>query len=480
MQFHKRQDHTHNILESDNVSRLLLKLAGPAFLGMFVQSFYNVINTIFMGQFADPLAIAGLSIVFPLQMITWGVSQMVGMGGSSLISRFIGAGDIKSAERTAGNGVTISIFLGILITVVILPFAGFWLKLIGTSEEVMVYAKPYLIIIMSCTAINIFAMALLSYTRAEGNTRVGMIAMMGGAILSIILDAIFVIPMHMGIVGAGLATVIAQIFSMVYIFSYYLSGSSYLKIRFANLRPDFKIIKPMLSLGVSAFVQVAASSLSTILLLNMIISYGGDTELGAFGIVQRVMMFAGMPAMVFGQALQPLLGYNYGARRYGLALKSVKLSLIIATSCTIAGFIVVYLIPGPIIRIFTDDKALIDAGVHASKLVFISLPLMGAINTGQVIFQAIGKAMRSFITAIVRPVVFLIPLVLIMSRIWGLDGVFLSFPAADALSTLLIISLAVPIIRQFRKLSAEQKQVRKEESNPRGLVTTPQTPHVTD
>jgi len=458
MQFHKKQNHEHNLLDTDRIGPLLLKLAAPAFLGMFVQSFYNVINTIFMGHFVNSLAIAGLSIVFPIQMLVFGTSQLVGMGGASLISRFIGAGNISRAERTVGNGVSIAIVLGIAVTVIILPFSEFWLRLIGTSEAVMPYAKPYLIIIMSATVFNVFAMALLVFVRAEGNTRVGMVAMVMGAVLSIILDAIFVIPLKMGVVGAALATIIAQFASMAYLLSYYLSGSSYLKIRLPNLRLDFSILKPLFAIGVSAFAQTAASSLSSILLLNMVINYGGDAALGAFGIIQRVLMFAGMPGIVFAQALQPILGYNYGARRYGLALRSIKLSIGVSTAFTILGFIVLYSIPGPIIRIFTDDPALIDIGTHASRLVFLSLPFMGSMMVGQVIFQAIGKAMKSFIAAIVRPLVFLIPSVLILSRFWGLDGVFLSFPASDILTLILVVILALPVIREFRKQAAAKQE----------------------
>jgi putative MATE family efflux protein len=403
---------------------------------------------------------------------------MVGMGGSSLISRFIGAGKVADAERTAGNGVVAAVIMGLTLTIIVLPFAEFWLRLIGTDDAVMVYAKPYLIIIMSCATFNIFAMALLSYVRAEGNTRVGMIAMLIGAVLSIILDAIFVIPMKMGVVGAGLATVLAQIASMIYLVTYYLSGSSFLKLRMSNLRLDLKILKPMFAVGVSSFVQIAASSLSTILLLNLILNYGGDMELAAYGIVQRVLMFAGMPGMVIGQALQPILGYNYGAKRFSLALKSVKLSLIGSTVIMTSAFVVVYLIPGPIARIFTDDAALIDASVHASKLIFLSLPLMGAVNVGQVIFQALGKAMRSFITAIVRPICFLIPLVYTLSYFWKLDGVFLSFPASDMLTLVLIFVLTMPVIREFRKKAAMEKETPDLETEPAQILSVPGKPRL--
>jgi Na+-driven multidrug efflux pump len=191
----------------------------------------------------------------------------------------------------------------------------------------------------------------------------------------------------------------------------------------------------------------------------MIINYGGDAALSAYGIIQRVSMFVGMPAMVFGQALQPILGFNYGARRFGLGLKAIKNAAIFASACTFLGFLIVYAIPGPIFRIFTDDPALLDVGIQASRLFFISLPFMGVMMVGQTIFQAIGKATQAFITAIVRPIVFLVPLVLIMSRLWGLEGVFISFPSSDILTFFLTIGLALPVVKQFRKIATAQRRL---------------------
>jgi putative MATE family efflux protein len=458
----QHQHQMHNVLDTDRIGPLLLKLAAPAFLGMFVQSFYNVINTIFMGQFVNSLAIAGLSIVFPIQMISYGISQLVGMGGASLISRNLGAREEGKAERTLGNGLSVGLILAAVFMVIILPFSGFWLRLIGTTDEVMPYAQPYLLIVISCTIVNVFGMALQSYVRAEGNTQVGMIAMVTGAVLSIILDIVFVPVLHWGVIGAGLATVIAQVVSSTYLLMYYLSGSSYLKIRIKNLMPDFSIIKPIFSIGVASFLQVAAGSISSILLINMVLKWGGDPALEAYGIVQRLSMFAGMPAMVFGQALQPVLGYNWGGKRYARALKAISKAAIFATAAVICTSVILYLFPGPIMRVFSNDQALLDIGIHASRLYFISLPLMGIMMTGQTIFQAIGKAWPAFITAFVRPIVFLIPLVLIMANLWHLDGVFLSFPSSDVLTCLLVIGLATPVIFLMRRMATTEKIENKE------------------
>jgi putative MATE family efflux protein len=448
----------HNVLDTDKIGRLLLTLSLPAFFGMFVQTLYNVVNTIFIGHFVGPLAIAGLSIVFPVQMLCMGIGMMVGLGGTSLISRSLGAGDIPRAERTLGNGITCSIILSLLLTAIIVPNVNFWLRLIGASEEVLPYAREYLIIIFSGTVFNVAGMVLLNFVRAEGNARVGMIANMIGAVLNIILDSILIIWLRMGVKGAAMGTVIAQIATLIYLASYYLTGSSYLKVRASNLPLDFKILKLMLSIGISSFVQSIGSSLSAMFLIREVITYGGDIALSAFGILQRVMMFAIMPAMVTGQGVQPILGFNYGARRYSLALKALTIAYIASTTLSILAFVILYFIPEAVIKIFSTDPQLVAMGTFAAKLIFLSMPLMGFVMVGTTSFQSIGKAVQAFITAIARPVVFLIPAVLILPRFLQLKGVFLSFPTADALTFILTIILLTPVIKEFRRASAMEKQ----------------------
>jgi Na+-driven multidrug efflux pump len=205
-------------------------------------------------------------------------------------------------------------------------------------------------------------------------------------------------------------------------------------------------------------VQTTASSISAIILLHSVVKNGGDIALGAFGIIQRVMMITNLPAMTIGQGLQPILGFNYGAKRYKLAIKGMYMAYISSTVLSVIAFIFAYMYPGPIVQIFRNDPELIEMGAYAAKLSFLALPLMGLIMVSQMIFQALGKAVQAFIAAIVRPIVFLIPLVLIMSRAWNLDGVFLSLPAADVLTFILVAVLLLPIINEFRKASAANRE----------------------
>jgi putative MATE family efflux protein len=443
-------------LDTDRIGWLLIKMALPAFAGMFVQSMNNVINTIFVGQYVGTDAIGGLGIVFPLQMFAMGIGMMVGIGGLSVISRSLGAGDTAKAERALGNCFTAGLALSVLVMIILIPFGKFWLSLIGAEADVLSYAYTYLVIIIAGTIFSTFAIVLLTLTRSEGNTRIGMIAMITGALSCILFTAVFVATLKWGVAGAALATVLSQIVSMFILFSYYQRGKSYLKIHIKNLRPDFKILSSMLAIGVSSFVQTVSSSISGMILIHFIGFYGGSIALSAFTILQRVMMFITMPAMVIGQGLQPILGFNYGAGRFRLGLKGIYMAYISSTILSLVGFAIVYAFPAPLVRIFRDDPALVEMGTYLMRLMFLAVPLMGLVMVSQMIFQAIGKAGQSFAAAFSRPILFLIPLCLIFSHFWKLEGTILAFPAADVLTFIFVGILVIPVLIEFKKAVAKE------------------------
>jgi putative MATE family efflux protein len=441
----------HHALDTDRIGRLLFHLSMPVFLGMFVQTMYNVMNTIFVGHNVGPLGIAGLSIVFPIQMLGMGMGQMVGIGGMSLISRYIGAGRSEDAEKALGNGLSLGILISVIVMALVLPLVNYWLRLIGATDEVLPFARDYLSIVMYALPFQILSLALLNYTRAEGNARVGMVAMILGAVTNIIFDATFIAWLGYGVKGAAWATFISQAVSLVFLALYYFNGNSFLKVRLANLRLKMAIIRPMFSIGVGAFVQTVSGSLSAMILINSVVHYGGDYALSAFGIIQRIFMFAIMPSLVLAQGAQPILGYNYGARRFGLAMKVVVMAFAASTILGSVMFLFLYFIPAPMIRVFTNDTELISVAVGAAKFMFLGMPLLGFVNVGLMVFQAIGRAVPAFIVAVARQVLFLIPIVLIVPRFIGLNGLWLSFPGSDLLTTLLVTSLVIPVVRGFRR-----------------------------
>ncbi len=459
------QKMNNSVLDDSRVGQLMLKLALPAFFGIMVMTLYNVVDTIFIGHYVGPLGIAGLSIVFPLQMLSFGIGQMTGMGGASSISRLIGAGNRDRAEHVLGNAIFSVVLLTVIITIAGFINTDFWLGIMGASPTILPYARDYFTIILIGIIIHTFGFTLNMMIVSEGNARVGMMGMIIGAVANIILDAIFIIPLDMGIKGAALATVLAQVISTAYLLRYYLSGRSYLKIFVRNLYPDPGILKAIFSIGIAAFATSLTGSLSAVLVNRALLAYGGDAAISAFGVINRIMMFAIMPGIVIGQGLQPVLGYNYGARRFDRALRAIKLGLMWATAWSVIVFIVLYFFPQIFILIFTGDAELISNSTHFARYVFLALYVVGASICGSIVFQAIGKPVQSFITSISRSFLFLIPLVLTLPRFWGVEGILLAFPLADGLAFILTMSLIIPLLQWFRS-EKKRTEIRSAEQLP--------------
>jgi putative MATE family efflux protein len=446
-------------LASEGIGRLLWKLSLPAGIGMFVMALYNVVDTIFLGHAVGPLAIAGLSIVFPVQMVVLGMGQMIGIGGASLLSRSLGARDVGRAERTLGNAVLLACLLGIVIPVVGLSGGSFWLRLFGASDAVLPYAKDYFDIILLGTMFQVFAMSANGLVRAEGNARVPMVAMIVGAVLNIALDAGFILGLRMGVAGAATATVLSQVVSATYLVSYYLLRRSSVRIAMRNLVPERSVMREILAIGVSSFVRTTAASLVIVFVNRSLVAYGGDIALAAYGVLHRILMFLFMPIISIGQGLQPVLGFSYGSKRYDRALRAIQVSTIVATALSVTSFLILFFLPSPIIRIFTTDSALISAGSSGARLMFLAMYLVGFQMVGSVVFQAIGKAVPAFVTAISRNILFFLPAIFILPRFLGLDGVWASFPVADSLSFVLTLLLVLPQIRRFRRAALESRAV---------------------
>jgi len=239
--------------------------------------------------------------------------------------------------------------------------------------------------------------------------------------------------------------------SVAFFMRYYFSGNSFLKIHIRNMTIQWNILKEILAIGIASFSRMVAVSFSAIFVNRMLILYGGDLAIAAFGIIHRIMMFAIMPGIVIGGGLQPILGFNYGAKRYDRAIRAILIALGAATACGLVVFGVVYFAPEPFIRIFTNDAGLVALSSHAAKRIFLGLYLIGFIMVGSLVFQSIGKAVQSFITSIARSILFLIPLVFILPPILGLDGVWWAFPISDGLTFLLTLLLLIPQIRELRR-----------------------------
>lgn len=444
--------HDHSVaLASEPIKTLLWKLSLPAMAGMFVMSLYNVVDAIFVGRGVGILGIAGISIVFPIQMVIMGIGLMVGIGAASLISRSLGADNMKRAERTLGNAILLILLLGGTLAVVGLSRSTFLLRLFGATDNILPYAKAYLDIILLGVVFHGFSMAANAIIRAEGNARVAMISMFIGALLNIALDPVFIFALGMGIRGAAIATVIAHITTTLYLAHYFLSGKSSLRIRVKNFILERTVVKEIVAIGFGVFVRTAAGSFIAVIINRTLGFYGGDVSIAVFGVVHRVLHFAVMPNMGIAQGLQPILGFSYGARRYDRGIEVIRRSVVIAAAFSVGAVLIILLFAEPIIRFFSTDAALISQGTHAIRLIFMALWLVGFQIVGATIFQAIGKPIQTFILSTSRQILFLIPLVFILPRFFGLNGVWLSFPIADTLSFIITLAMVIPQMREFKK-----------------------------
>ena len=432
------------------VRQLLWKLSLPAMAGMLTMALYHVVDTIFIGRGVGSMAVAGVTIAFPVMMVMLALGFMVGIGAASVVSRSLGAGDMASAERTLGNAVTLSLLFGFVLTAVGLPGSAEMVRVFGASPVVEPYAREYLDIILLGATFSLYPIAVNNLARAEGAARVAMVNMMLGAVLNMVLDPIFIFGLNMGVRGAAIATVISQVITCIYVTRYFVTGHSTVHLRVAALRLDRRISWEILSVGVPSFVRMGAASVIVLLINRALSFYGGDLSIAAFGIVNRSMQFLAMPLMGIAQGLQPILGFSYGSGRYDRAYEATKYSLGVASALSAVSCLLFMLLPRTIMSVFTTDAALIAEGVHAGRLIFLSFFLVGFQIVGSTVFQALGMVGKTLLAQTSRQVIFLIPLVIILPRFLHVDGIWIAHPVADALSFILVLVMVLPLLRDLK------------------------------
>ncbi|MCK4309756.1 MAG: MATE family efflux transporter [Candidatus Atribacteria bacterium] len=428
-------------LGEERISKLLVNLSVPATIGMMVNALYNLVDTIFVGRGVGALAIGGLTIAFPIQMFIMAFAQMIGIGAASAISRSLGAKDIEKADYVAGNSFLCIIVLSSIIAAIGLIFTEPMLRFFGSTETILPYAKDYITIILWGSVFFSFAMSSNNLIRAEGNAKVAMATMLIGAILNIILDPIFIFVFNMGVKGAALATVISKFISFLYVLTYLYSGKSSLKVKLHHLKPKMRIIIEILTVGFSSFARHVTGSVVAIVVNNSLRIFGGDMALIIVGIVHRVTMFVFMPLFGVVQGMQPIVGFNYGAKKFVRVKETLKLSLIITTAIATFGWLIIELFPFSIISVFTRDAEIIEKGSTIMRIVISVIPVIGIQIVGAALFQSLGKAVPSLILALLRQVLLFIPLVIILPRVLGLGllGIWIAYPSADILSVVLTV-----------------------------------------
>ncbi|HPE69299.1 MAG TPA: MATE family efflux transporter [Thermotogota bacterium] len=433
------------------VREVLIKLSVPAIIGMFVQALYNLVDAIYIGRGVGPLGIAGVGVSFPIQMVVMAFAMMIGIGGASMVSRALGAKDYEKAHQVTGNVFSLLLFFSAIISTLGLIFLSPLLRLFGATDNILPYAREYMGTILLGTVVFSFSMGSNNLVRAEGNARVAMLTMLISAGLNIILDPIFIFALDMGIRGAALATVLSQATTAVYLVFYFSSGKSVLHVHMKNFLWKWELIREMIPVGSASFFRQIAGSALAAILNNTLALYGGDISIAVYGTLNRLLMFLFMPMFGLSQGLQPLLGFNYGARQWKRARDSVFEATKAATLWSVGAFLILLLLPTQLMKIFTTDEELIRQGVHAIRLLVISFPVIGFQVVGASLFQAIGKALPSLFLSMSRQILFLIPLVLVLPRFFELTGVWISFPLADFLAFGITLYMVIREIRHFHR-----------------------------
>lgn len=444
-------------LGTEKIGRLLYQMSLPATVGMMVNSLYNVVDTIFIGQGVGPLAIGGLAIAFPIQMLTMGFAQLIGIGSASAVSRSLGEKNIYRANFITGNAYVLITIISILFVTIGLLFTDPLLKVFGATEGLIPYARGYIRVIFYGSIFFSFTMTVQYMIQAEGNARTPMISTLIGALLNIALDPIFIFGLKMGIEGAAYATIISQFVSFVYVLFYLYSGKSSLKVEPHHLKLQVDIVREIFLIGSSAFTRSATNTIFSIVINNSLKFYGGDIAITIFGIVNRIIAFLFLPIIGVVQGMQPIAGYNYGARKFDRVKQVVKLSILVSTAMAVFGWFIGQNFPHLIIRAFTSDAEIITDASSVFRIIIAAIPFLGVQFVGATLFQALGKAVPAIILSLLRQFLLLTPLILILPRLFnlGIMGVWAAFPTADVLAVGITIGLLRSEINKINREAVE-------------------------
>jgi putative MATE family efflux protein len=439
------------------IGKLLLNYSLPAIASMTVASLYNIIDRIFIGQGVGPLAIAGLALTFPIMNLAAAFGSLVGSGASTMISIRLGEQKINSATRFLGNTVIINLILGALFTILGLYFLDPILYAFGASNNTISYARDFMRVILYGNIFSHSFFGLNNILRASGYPSKAMFITIGTVILNLILAPIFIFYFHWGIKGAAWATVISQIIGSVVVVIHYFNRNNTLYFRKGFFKLHVSVVSRIFEMGMSSFLINLCASIVVVILNYSLKKYGGDLAIGAYGIINSILGLVVMIIFGFNMGMQPIVGYNYGAKNYNRVFQTLRYALVIGTIISTFGFLLGEMFPWYMARAFTNDDTLIGITVEGMRIVMILFPLIGSQIVASSFFQAIGKPWVSIFLSISRQVLFLIPALYIFPYIWQLRGVWITLPAADFFSFVLT---TIVLYRMMVKAVSKRKEIK--------------------
>ena len=425
-----------NELGTEKISKLLLKQAIPASIGILVMSLNMIVDTIFVGQWIGVMAIAAITVVLPIAFLISSIGMGIGIGGSSIISRALGANKSEKAFEVFGNQISLTVGLSTLFVFIGTYFCFPILQLFGANGDIVIPATDYFHVIIWGIPFLAFAMMGNPVIRAVGKPKFAMYAMILPAIANIVLDIIFIKYLDLGMFGAGLATAISYAVCGLFILWFFISKNTQLKIFPKYFIINFSILKEIVALGGVTIVRQGTISILVIILNFTLFKYGGEISIAVYGIINRVMMFALFPVLGVTQGFLPIAGYNYGANNTKRVKETINTAILFGTVIATIIFIGIMVFPNQLVSVFTEDKELLALTPNAIIIAFLATPVITAQLVGSAYFQAAGKAFPALVLTLLKQGFFLITLVYILPKFYGVTGVWMSFPIADVLATL--------------------------------------------
>ncbi|NLO20448.1 MAG: MATE family efflux transporter [Syntrophomonadaceae bacterium] len=438
------------------ISQLLWQFSLPAIIGMLANSSYMIINRLFIGNVVGADAISGLSVTMPISLIMTAFGMLIGIGAGAMISIRLGQNRAKEAEHILGNALSLLLIISVLVSGTLLLWLDELLIAFGASPNTLPYGRQFISIILFGSLFQYVSFGLVAIIRSEGNPRISMNIMLLNAGLNVVLDFVFVYLLHWGMPGTAVATVISQAVAATLAIRHFIGSSSVIKLHWKFIPPSRPIIQAILSIGMAPFAMQLVSSLIVILYNQGLAQYGGDSAIGAFGIIYTITMFTLMPVVGISQGLQPIAGFNFGARKYVRVKQSLKLAILFASFIVSLLFILIQLGAGPIMRSFSSEQELLNLGIHGLRVFLLCLPIIGFQIISANFFQAIGKGFTSMFLNLLRQVIFLIPMLLIFPHFFQLNGIWLSSPVSDLAASSVT---ALVLLRHLRKLDINRDQL---------------------
>ncbi len=440
-------------LGKQKISRLLKQYALPAIIAQIAASLYNMVDSIFIGQGVGPLAISGLAVTFPLMNLSTAFGTLVGAGAATMLSVLLGQKNYAAANKVLGNVISLNVIIGFAFMIVALIFIDPILYFFGASENTLPYAKEYMKVILYGNIITHLYFGLNAAMRSTGNPRKAMALTIFTVIFNAVLDPLFIFVFDMGIAGAAWATVIAQTAAFIVVLSHFNDRKKEVHFEKGIFRLDMRVAKDSLAIGFGPFLMNSAACLVSLFINQQLRKYSGDLGIGAYGICNRINFMFIMICMGLNQGMQPIAGYNYGARKYSRVKEVYWKTVWLAVAVTVLGFLVTELFPRTVTGIFTKDAQLLDLSSSGIRIMNIMLPIVGFQIVSSNLFQSLGMVRKSIILSLSRQLLFLLPCLYFLPMAFGDKGIWMSYPVADALASILTIILLGRLLSKLGRLN---------------------------